>query len=810
MIEMIYRTIRYPLILAFTLLAWHPLWAQVPTHAEPQNVPQTLPGTLPLDWPEKDHVSMAERLMDSAHRYVDRRISNAITRRGRYWNYNLSEGSEAYEASIKPNRERFKRLIGVVDERVPVIMERFGDDQNPSLVAGNDTYQVYQVRWPVLQNDGAGVWGEGLLVEPRGEPAGYVVVVPDADQTPEQLMGLAGGIAPASQTARLLADYGFSVIIPMIVDRQYLDVEAMDIPYEVTGRLENSQQTHREWLYRQSYHMGRHIIGYEVQKVLAAVDWFRQLGGPNAKIGVAGYSEGGLIAFHSAAVDTSIDAVLVSGYFNSRENAWAEPIYRNIWALLEQFGDAELATLIAPRGLIVEYSPVPGITGHKGEIHTPAFWSVRDEFDRIEAFVPHDFHPRLLVHGVQGEPIGPGSIKALIEFSGLLGVDEPEFENTTAQDPLRDHRTAFYPAERHFRQVQQIQYHVQKLVQGSERVREQFFSHQIMPELADVTWSVRREHETHPYGQFVESSQWYREYFLEEIIGSFDDDLLPPDPHTRKIYNTSLWAGYDVVLDVFEDLYAWGVLLVPHDIQPGERRPVVVTQHGRNGLPEHLIDGDRDAYNNFAARLADRGFVVFVPHNLYRGEDRYRWLDRKANAVKASLFTFIMHQHDQILRWLNTLDFVDGKRIGFYGLSYGGQTAVRVPAILEGYALSISSGDFNQWTRKVAATHLPFSFMHTIEWEMPYFNLGHTYDYAEMAYLIFPRPFMVERGHHDHVAQDRWVAHEYAKVRRLYAMLGMADHTGIEYFHGGHSIHGEVTFDFLHKHLDWPAPEKSH
>jgi len=148
---------------------------------------------------------------------------------------------------------------------------------------------------------------------------------------------------------------------------------------------------------------------------------------------------------------------------------------------------------------------------------------------------------------------------------------------------------------------------------------------------------------------------------------------------------------------------------------------------------------------------------------------------------------------------------VDGDRIAFYGLSYGGETAVRVPAILEKYCLSICSGDFNQWTHKVAATDQPFSFMRTIEWEMPYWNLGHTFDYAEMTYLIVRRPFMVERGHLDRVGTDAWVAHEYAKTRWLYAQLGLADRTEIEFFQGGHSINGEGTFDFLRKHLNWPT-----
>ena len=105
-----------------------------------------------------------------------------------------------------------------------------------------------------------------------------------------------------------------------------------------------TDQSDREWIYRQAFHMGRHIIGYEVQKVLAAVDWFHHKRKEEEKIGVAGYAEGGLIAFYAAVADTRIDAALVSGYFDTRQDVWSEPIYRNVWALLHEFGDAELAS----------------------------------------------------------------------------------------------------------------------------------------------------------------------------------------------------------------------------------------------------------------------------------------------------------------------------------------------------------------------------------------------------------------------------------------------------------------------------------
>ncbi len=300
--------------------------------------------------------------------------------------------------------------------------------------------------------------------------------------------------------------------------------------------------------------------------------------------------------------------------------------------------------------------------------------------------------------------------------------------------------------------------------------------------------------------EFIEAAKSFRKRFREEAIGQFDAPRVPANARTRKVAETDSWTAYDVVLDVYDGLFSWGLLVIPKDLQAGQRRPVVVCQHGRNGVPRDTLDTGSTAYNDFAARLAERGFITFAPHNLYRGEDQYRWLDRKANTIGCTLFSFIVAQHEACLEWLQSLPFVDAERIAFYGLSYGGETAVRVPPILEDYCLSICSGDFNQWTRKVASTEHTFSFMNTIEWEMPYWNLGNTFDYAEMSYLMFPRPFMVERGHHDRVGQDQWVAHEFAKVRWLYAQFGMADRLQIEFFQGGHSINGEGTFRFLE---DW-------
>jgi hypothetical protein len=343
--------------------------------------------------------------------------------------------------------------------------------------------------------------------------------------------------------------------------------------------------------------------------------------------------------------------------------------------------------------------------------------------------------------------------------------------------------------ERQRRQVAELSTRLQTLQRESDRVRDEFFLRQAFGQGPDA---------------FVDKAKQYREILRREIIGAIDDPLVPSDPKSRLVYDEPKWTGYEVLLDVWPDLHAWGVLCVPKDLRPDERRPVVVCQHGLEGQPRDVIERQVDGfryYKAFAADLADRGFVTFAPFHLYRGGERFRLLQRKAHPLGLSLYSIILRQHEQILAWLGSLPFVDSSRIGFYGLSYGGRSALIVPTVLDGYALSICSGNFNDWIRKLISQEFTASYLYTAEWEMFEFDLGRTFNHAEMAYLMFPRPFMVERGHNDGVGLDAWVAYEFAKVRWLYANLGQSDRCQIEYFLGHHEIHGVGTIEFLQRHL---------
>jgi dienelactone hydrolase len=737
-----------------------------------------LPETKPLD----RQGDLAVQMVAGIDKYLMRELHDAPKRRSQFWSPDYSS-EKAYLRSVEPNRTRLGQILGVVDKRLPLQeLQYIKGTDTPALVAESGTYKVYAVRWPVLD----GVDGEGLLLQPNGQIGANVVAIPDADWTPEMLVGLAPGVPHSSQYARLLAEHGCQVLVPCLIDRS--DTWSGNPKYRMTN------QPHREFVYRMSFELGRHIIGLEVQKILAAVDWFAERSGQRP-IGVIGCGEGGLLALCSGALDSRIRSTVVSGYFGPREALWQEPIYRNVWSLVREFGDAGVAMLVAPRSLIIENSIAPAVKGPPaprngrsgaapGEIRTQNAVAAEKEAASVVAYarLKSTNQPGLMVltHELAGDEQTIDQFCLALRMAG---------GPVTPGDPPSDLRKTFDPRNRQRRQFDQLCRYTQKLMRAAEFQREDLWAK------ADRTSATKWE----------ASCKSYRGYFWQDVIGKLPEPSEAVNPRTRLAYDEPTWRGYEVTLDLYPDVFAYGILLLPKDLKQGERRPVVVCQHGLEGRPQDVVNPKTRTpyYNSFGAQLADRGYIVYAPQNPYIGQDLFRVLQRKANPLGLSLFSFIVRQHERTLDWLSQFHFVDPKRIAFYGLSYGGKTAMRVPAILDRYCLSICSGDFNEWIWKNVSMDFRASYMFSGEYEMLEFNLGNTFNYAEMAGLIAPRPFMVERGHDDGVAIDEWVAYEYAKVRRLYSRLGLAERTEIEFFAGGHMINGKATFAFLDRHLNW-------
>ncbi len=755
-----------------------------------ENSASLLPGTSPLTL-EGD---LAQQMVEGIKSYLLEETPRLVAERGQLWNRDFSS-AERYEASITPNRNHLKEIIGAVDPRVAFEPAGLSMDIGRQTEVGRGQgFRVYAIRWPVFAAptaDADGMEAEGLLLQPDDRTVARAVAIPDADWTPEMLAGITGGVPDASQFARSLAENGVQVLIPLLMNR--------DDAFSGIPGIGMTNMPHREWIYRMAFEVGRHIIGFEAQKILAAVDWFER---ENAKellpIGVMGYGEGGLLALYSASLDPRIKATVVSGYFQPRESVCREPIYRDVWSLLREFGDAELASMIAPRVLIVEAcrgpqvdGPPPATSEHaacacpNGKLTTPPLHEVQQEVERARQFFKElnaEANLQLVAEG--GGTGDTGSQPALEAFLRALGARKTR---ASATGPAPRATIPVDPAARLHNQFDQMVAFTQALIRKSPDYRAEFWKKADASSLK--AWQA--------------SIEPYRAYIWEEIIGRLPAPSLPLNPRSRMVLDEPSFRGYDVVLDVWPGIFAYGILLVPKDLKPGERRPVVVCQHGLEGRPTEVVDPHFDShfYHHFGASLAEEGFVVFAPQNPYIGDDNFRIIQRIGHPIKRSLFSFILGQHQQILKWLSSQPFVDPDRIGFYGLSYGGKTAVRVPPIIDGYCLSICAGDFNEWVWKTTNVITPQTYMLLPEYDMYEYNFANILNYSDLAKLMAPRPFMVERGHDDPVGADQWVAHEYALVREFYDKMDIGDRTRIEFFNGPHEIHGVGTFQFLRKFL---------
>jgi cephalosporin-C deacetylase-like acetyl esterase len=672
---------------------------------------------------------------------------------------------------VSDKRERLAFIDGVRDARVYFdALDFVADTKRGALVGRSEGAEIYAVSWPAFGD----VRGYGLLVVPVGRGIrADVVAVGDADMRPEDICGL-GDAGAGSEFALKLAESGCRVLVMSVVSRaayNYGKFAGMETTY-----------SHREFVYRAAYQLGRHVIGYEVNKILAAVDFFER--DSDRPIGVIGYGEGGLLCLHAGALDERIDAVCVSGYFGGAEGMWAEPMSRNIFGFVSEFSNAHLAAMIWPRAVVVEASGVKEFVTEAdkgagpGRIGTRELSDIQREVGRAEKL------------GCEVEFVksgdgtgGFGMDEALAKFIEGLGVSCKVRVGASAVEKLVETDMV----GRDTKQLRELVRHNEQLLNASVYEREEFWG------------GVERS----SIGAYKKSVEPLRAYFYEKVIGRFDYALSESAARTRKVYDTEFYTGYEVVLDVFEGVFAYGIVLVPKGIGVGDKRGAVICMHGLNHRPKDTIEAASPhvRYKQFAAKLAEKGYVTFSPQGLFIFDGRFRQLQRKCNAIGKSLFSVMIPQHERIVGWLGSLDFVDSGRIGFYGLAYGGKAGVRVPAVVEGIKVVIVSGDFNDWARKLASTRDVSSYIWYHEYEIWEYDLANRFNHSDMAGLICPRAFMVEKGDLDKNIRTDWSCGEYGLVGKLYRDLGIAERTEMVFFAGGHELDAGATFEFIDKHL---------
>ena len=278
---------------------------------------------------------------------------------------------------------------------------------------------------------------------------------------------------------------------------------------------------------------------------------------------------------------------------------------------------------------------------------------------------------------------------------------------------------------------------------------------------------------------------------------------LPAQLKVREelIRETDSHTARRVWITAFDDVEVYGVLLTPK--QFASRRPALMCLHGMGGTPE-LVCGiveQTDYHNRFGLQAVEKGYVVFAPVMMNSAAKR-NWLDRKAIMIGQRLQPLEQFKLLRLVDYLVTRDDVAADRIGVYGISWGGRTAMYAAALDTRIAACAISGHFMESTQKMVRPSPHYTAYIEVPENYSFFS-RQALDFADadICSLICPRPVHIEQGREDRVAYWKVARKEFETVQSYYQQLGLAERATFEIFEGGHIVAGRESFTFFNRFL---------
>ena len=340
-----------------------------------------------------------------------------------------------------------------------------------------------------------------------------------------------------------------------------------------------------------------------------------------------------------------------------------------------------------------------------------------------------------------------------------------------------------------------------------------------------AAFARRAEHWARDYAdldQYVRSIEPMRARFAA-MIGYGGQPQCDPQVQWQDVAETGSYTLRRLWLTVLPGVTMDALVLVP----PGEGpRPLVVAQHGLGSTPEDCCGfvpepaNQGFSYRRMGIRLAERGFVVLAPHmvgGFGAGESRplfvpdlgrADWamartqLYRKSYLIGERLIGTEFMCISRLLDYVTTLPEVDPGRIGFYGLSQGGLTALMLPAVDERIQVTVSSAFFQQRLGKMIDYDYPASpYISTCEEDRFFHAWLKYFDDADVVSLICPRAFAAETGRHDPATWPEASRAAYAEARQHYHRLGLEHRIAYFEHDAGHDARGIESLEFLATHL---------
>jgi len=304
---------------------------------------------------------------------------------------------------------------------------------------------------------------------------------------------------------------------------------------------------------------------------------------------------------------------------------------------------------------------------------------------------------------------------------------------------------------------------------------------------------------------------------LIELLGLFPEkcDL---KPHVVQKKDLGTYYREKIILQPERGLLMPTYLLIPKKIDFPAPAILALHGHGR-GAKDVLGEADSftwqrfiEGYNyDYAHKLAERGFITFVPEARGFGErekdfekvinpreeGNYRTSCRKSSFNAILLGQSLMGRKVwDVMRsidYLETRPEVNKERISCMGLSMGGTITLYTAALEDRIKVAVISGYLNTFRHSIMAMeHCECNYVPNI------------LKYAEMydiCGLIAPRPLLIEMAKDDPVFPFQASLLSFNKVIQVYELLKEEDKLASDIFQGEHKFSGKKVFDWFTRWL---------
>jgi len=260
--------------------------------------------------------------------------------------------------------------------------------------------------------------------------------------------------------------------------------------------------------------------------------------------------------------------------------------------------------------------------------------------------------------------------------------------------------------------------------------------------------------------------------------------------------------------DAFSSVPAY--VLIPEQASSRNPRPAVLCAHG-HGAGKNALAGitEIEYQKHFAVALALQGFVTIAPDWRGFGEriDRDGWVRRPGRDgcnvayLAYGYFGYQMLNLDicdarRCLDYLQSLPYVDGKRLGCMGCSFGGTMTTYISAvdqrikaaIIVCYLSTIKDALNDRGNGNTCGSQ----FM---------FGLKCHGDISDVAGLFAPRACMVQIASKDDCFIEEDALNAYHHLETIYRAAGASDKLILDHFEGVHEIDLLPAIEFLRNQL---------